>query len=86
MSSADINQKPDYDPLLQRIADYVLDTSIDSSLAYETAHDCLFDSIGCALLAMQFPECTKLLGPAVPMPNVTHGARVPGTAYQLDHC
>ena len=84
MNQSDLNQKPEYDKLLQTLTDYVLDTSIDSPLAYHTAHDCLFDSLGCALLALQFPECQKLLGPAVPMPKLKHGSRVPGTSYQLD--
>ncbi|MFN3164819.1 MAG: bifunctional 2-methylcitrate dehydratase/aconitate hydratase, partial [Pseudohongiellaceae bacterium] len=36
------------------------------------------------LLALRFPECTKLLGPLVPGTTVAHGARVPGTSHELD--
>src|SRR5438128_5274009 len=42
------------------------------------------DSLGCALLALNFPACTKLLGPIVPGTVVPHGSRVPGTNFQLD--
>jgi 2-methylcitrate dehydratase len=75
------------DPLLTDIADYVVNYRIDSDEAYRTARYCLMDSLGCALLALKYTACTKLLGPAVPggpggsMPD---GARVPGTGYQLD--
>lgn len=78
------NVKPDYDSVLVAIADYVLNTSIDSSLAYETARWCLLDTLGCGILALSFPECAKLLGPIVPGADLLGGARVPGTAYELD--
>jgi 2-methylcitrate dehydratase len=42
------------------------------------------DTLGCGLLALRFPECTKLLGPQVEGTIVPHGARVPGTQFQLD--
>ena len=57
---------------------------IDRDLAYETAHYCLLDTLGCGLEALEYPACTKLLGPIVPGTIVPHGARVPGTSYQLD--
>ncbi len=73
------------DPLLTTIADYVLAfEAADGSEAMETARLCLMDSLGCAMLALQFPACTKLLGPVVPGANMPGGARVPGTAYELD--
>ncbi|MCC5790992.1 MAG: bifunctional 2-methylcitrate dehydratase/aconitate hydratase [Legionellaceae bacterium] len=78
------NSKPDYDQVMQDIADYVLNTEIDSAAAYETARLCLMDSLGCAMLALNFPECTKLLGPVVPGAGLENGAFVPGTSYQLD--
>ena len=73
------------DPLLTTIADYALafDTA-DRSEAVETARLCLMDSLGCAMLALQFPACTKLLGPVVPGASMPGGARVPGTGYELD--
>jgi 2-methylcitrate dehydratase len=33
---------------------------------------------------LRLPACTKLLGPVVPGATLTNGARVPGTAYELD--
>jgi 2-methylcitrate dehydratase len=42
------------------------------------------DTLGCGLEALEYPACTKLLGPIVPGTVVPNGARVPGTSYQLD--
>lgn len=78
------NVKPDYDQVIADIADYVLNKKIDSVLAYETARLCLMDTLGCGMLALNFSECTKLLGPVVPGATLTGGARVPGTNYELD--
>jgi 2-methylcitrate dehydratase len=81
---ADANLRPDPDPELVAIADYVCDVEIDSAEAMTTARHCLMDSLGCALLALQYPECTKHLGPIVPGSSVPHGAKVPGTPFVLD--
>lgn len=78
------NVRPDYDPELQKIADYVLDYRIDSDEALDTARNCLMDTLGCGLLALRFPECTKHLGPLVEGTVVPNGARVPGTSFRLD--
>lgn len=78
------NIKPDYDQVMLDIADYVLNTQIDSPLAYETARLCLMDTLGCGMLALNFPECSKLLGPVVPGAILPGGARVPGTNFELD--
>ncbi|KTD35610.1 2-methylcitrate dehydratase [Legionella moravica] len=78
------NVKPDYDQVIVDIVDYVLNTKIDSVLAYETARLCLMDTLGCGLLALNFSECTKLMGPVVPGATLSGGARVPGTDYELD--
>ncbi|MGL6030441.1 MAG: 2-methylcitrate dehydratase, partial [Legionella sp.] len=78
------NVKPDYDAVIENIVDYVLNTTIDSALAYETARLCLMDTLGCGMLALNFTECTKLMGPVVPGANLVGGARVPGTNYELD--
>ncbi|WP_458525401.1 2-methylcitrate dehydratase [Onishia taeanensis] len=83
-TTAEANVRPDYDAELQRIADYVLDYRIDSAEALETARHCLMDTLGCGLLALRFPECTKHLGPLVEGTVVPHGARVPGTSFRLD--
>jgi 2-methylcitrate dehydratase len=76
--------RPQPDSVLVDIADYILSYKIDSPLPYETARNCLMDTIGCGLEALEYPACTKLLGPIVPGTVVPNGARVPGTSYQLD--
>ncbi|MGQ3887742.1 bifunctional 2-methylcitrate dehydratase/aconitate hydratase [Legionella sp. CNM-1927-20] len=78
------NIKPDYDKVIVDIVDYVLNYKIESIAAYETARFCLMDTLGCGILALNFPECTKLLGPIVPGADLPGGARVPGTQYELD--
>lgn len=78
------NVKPDYDQVIKTIAAYVVNTPISSMEAFETARYCLMDALGCAMLALNFPACTKLLGPIVPGAILPGGARVPGTAYELD--
>ncbi|MBO9352781.1 bifunctional 2-methylcitrate dehydratase/aconitate hydratase [Bordetella petrii] len=84
MSAPISNVRPDPDQVLVDIADYVLDYRIDSALAYETARNCLIDTLGCGLEALEYPACRKLLGPIVPGTVVPHGAKVPGTQFQLD--
>jgi 2-methylcitrate dehydratase len=74
----------EFDKELVDIADYVLDYKVESALAYETARHCLIDTLGCGLEALEYPACKKLLGPIVPGTVVPHGARVPGTQFQLD--
>ncbi|MGG4042746.1 bifunctional 2-methylcitrate dehydratase/aconitate hydratase [Bacillus smithii] len=78
------NEKQQVDPLLNEIADYVLDKEIKSNEAFETARYVLIDTLGCGILALRYPECTKLLGPIVPGTIVPNGSRVPGTSYVLD--
>ncbi|MHA7926488.1 MAG: 2-methylcitrate dehydratase [Marinobacter sp.] len=80
----DLNERPDYDEVLQKIADYVLTYEITSEEAWKTARYCLMDTLGCGLLALRFPECTKHLGPLVDGTVVPHGSRVPGTPHRLD--
>lgn len=84
LSNADLNIRPAYDQVIQDIADYVLNYTIDSAEAMNTARYCLMDTLGCGLLALGFPECTKHLGPLVEGTVVPHGARVPGTSFCLD--
>jgi 2-methylcitrate dehydratase len=83
-SIADENVRQAFDTELNAIATYALQHPIKSDLAYSTASLCLMDALGCAMLALQYPACTKLLGPIVPGTSVPIGARVPGTAYLLD--
>jgi 2-methylcitrate dehydratase len=77
-------ETPPFDDVLVRIADYVMSPLTASGEAYATARLCLLDSLGCGLLALNFPECTKLLGPVVAGAELRDGARVPGTRYELD--
>ena len=84
MSSSHETARPAPDRVLLDIADYVTEGDEPSELAYETAHYCLLDTLGCGLEALGYPACAKLLGPIVPGTVVPHGARVPGTQFQLD--
>jgi 2-methylcitrate dehydratase len=78
------NVRPQPDQVLVDIANYVHDYQIVSSEAYDTARNCLMDTLGCGFEALDYPACTKLLGPVVPGTIVPHGAKVPGTQFQLD--
>ena len=84
MSQYISNVRPKPDQVLVDIADYVLNYKIESHEAYETARYCLLDTMGCGLEALEYPECTKLLGPIVMGTVVPNGARVFGTQFQLD--
>lgn len=77
------NQQP-FDQEIQDIVDYVLNYEVKSEIAYKTAWSCLLDTIGCGLEALEYPACTKLLGPLVPGTKVEKGVRIPGTNYELD--
>lgn len=83
-TNSDPNMRPDFDIVLQKIADYVLNYVIESDEAWRTARYCLMDTIGCGLLALRFPECAKHLGPFVEGTIVPYGSRVPGTSFRLD--
>ncbi len=84
MGSQISNVRPDPDKVLVDIADYVCNYEIQSNEAYDTARNCLMDTLGCGLEALDYPACTKLLGPIVPGTVVPNGAKVPGTEFQLD--
>ncbi len=86
MSNIDIRsaKRADWDQALVDIADYVCDYEVDSNVAFETAHYCLMDTLACGFQALDYPACTKLLGPVVPGATLAGGARVPGTSYELD--
>ena len=77
-------ERADWDRPLVDIADYVCNYEVDSDLALETAHYCLMDTLACGFQALDYPACTKLLGPVVPGATLSGGARVPGTPYELD--
>jgi 2-methylcitrate dehydratase len=78
------NIRPEFDKEIQAIADYVLKFPIKSQLAIETAHYCFLDSLACAMMALSYKQCTKLLGPTVPGATLKNGVRVPGTKYELE--
>ncbi len=84
MSSHISNVRPKPDQVLIDIVDYVTQYKIKSTEAYETARYCLMDTLGCGFEALEYPACTKMLGPIVQGTVVPNGARVPGTQFQLD--
>src|ERR1700683_1455546 len=84
MTASSLNTRPKPDQVISDIAEYVSKYDVSSKLALETARYCLMDTLGCGLEALEYPQCTKLLGPIVPGTVVPNGARVPGTQFQLD--
>lgn len=61
--SAQINNiRPEFDREIVDIVDYVMNYEISSKVAYDTAHYCLLDTLGCGLEALEYPACKKLLG------------------------
>lgn len=80
----DVNERPEYDSIIQDIVDYVLNFQVNDEAVMDTARNCLMDTLGCGLLALRFPDCVKHLGPIVEGTIVPHGARVPGTQFRLD--
>jgi 2-methylcitrate dehydratase len=78
------NIRPEPDKILVDIADYAANYVAASREALDTARYNLMDTLGCGLLALRYPECTKHLGPIVPGATLSNGARVPGTAWQLE--
>ncbi len=86
MSATDIRsaRRPDPDKVLVDIADYVDGYRIKSDAAWDTARYCLMDTLACGFQALDYPACTKLLGPVVPGATMPGGTRVPGTSYELD--
>lgn len=69
---------------LTDIADYVLRYRARNRKVLDIARLRFTDTLACALDALDYPDCTKLLGPYVRGTVVPNGARVPGTAYVLD--
>ncbi len=84
MSANVSNIRPEPDKILLDIADYAANYVSESPEAIDTARYNLMDTLGCGLLALRYPECTKLLGPVVPGATLANGARVPGTPWQLE--
>lgn len=84
MTSHISNIRPKTDQVIVDIVNYVTKYKITSEAAYETARNCLIDTLGCGLEALEYPACKKLMGPLVPGTIVPNGAKVPGTQFQLD--
>jgi len=84
MSTAISNIRPEPDKILVDLAEYALNYRSTSRAAIDTARYNLIDTLGCGLLALNYRECAKLLGPVVPGAVLANGARVPGTEWQLD--
>ena len=81
----DASRSTSFDKVITDIADYVINFDVTvSNEAMQTARYCFMDTIGCGLYALQYPACTKMLGPIVPGATLENGARVPGTSYELD--
>lgn len=84
MSSYISNVRPAPDQVIVDIADYIIDYEIESAEAFDTARNCLIDTLGCGFEALDYPACRKILGPVIEGTVVPNGAKVPGTSYQLD--
>jgi 2-methylcitrate dehydratase len=84
MTSTASNIHPEPDPIVVEIAEYASNYVPAREEALDTARYCLMDTLGCGLLALRYPECTKHLGPVVPGATLAKGTRIPGTDWQLE--
>jgi 2-methylcitrate dehydratase len=84
MGTSPSNIRPAPDEVLTAIADYVTGSGQAVQEARDTARLCVMDALGCAMAALNYPACTRLLGPLTPGTVVTDGAHIPGTSFQLD--
>lgn len=65
--SAQINNiRPEFDREIVDIVDYVMNYEISSKVAYDTAHYCLLDTLGCGLEALEYPACKNCWGQLSP--------------------
>ncbi|WP_138419567.1 bifunctional 2-methylcitrate dehydratase/aconitate hydratase [Aquibacillus sediminis] len=77
------NNRHNFDSVIEAIAEYVLREDVGDNESMAVAKDVIMDSMGCAMLSLNYQACTKLLGPVVPT-SVDIGSQVPGTDYYLD--
>jgi 2-methylcitrate dehydratase len=77
-------QRSEPDEVLTQIASFVSAPPPISALAFETARQCLMDTLACGLMALKVPACARLIAPVVPGAVMPGGARVPGTSLELD--
>ncbi len=81
----EINDKTkNFDELLQVVADYTLTNRDEDNSTLKDASYCLIDSLGCALEALEYHACTKILGPMFEETTTSMGSRIPGTNLILD--
>jgi len=74
-----------FDTLLVAFASYASQPSPRfAQAARATASLCLMDALACLAPARHDPDCRRIIGPIVPGATLPGGARVPGTALELD--
>ena len=66
-ANVDMNQRPEPDQVLVDIAEYVDNYEITSDEAYDTARNCLIDTLGCGLLALRFPSAPSTWARSFPV-------------------
>ena len=84
MSASIANQRPAFDRALRDIAHYVHGPRSHGARAWQAAHYCLIDSLGCAFEARGYAACNSVIAPLISNAVVPLGARVPATPWQLD--
>ena len=72
------------DDVTREIAEYVANYQVKDEAALDAAHLCLIDTLGCGFEGLSNAECRKFLGPLFPLGETGRGARVPGTALDID--
>lgn len=72
------------DEVIKELAAYTAHPPVFSENAYFHAKLSFLDALSCAFSALQFPECSRLLGPWTEEDSPIHGARVIGTPYKLN--
>lgn len=77
-------RKIEPDEVLAEIANYTLREDAVGAETRRVAHIAFMDFLGCAFAALDEQDCLRLIRPLAPQMKVPGGARVPGTAYELD--
>lgn len=70
--------------VIDAIADYVMAPGAWPDTTLRTARLCLVDALGCALGALDDPDCHRLLSPLFEPSNNWEAIPVPGTPWRLD--
>lgn len=80
--SAQINNiRPEFDREIVDIVDYVMNYEISSKVAYDTAHYCLLDTLGCGLEALEYPACKNFWGQLSPAPSYPTACASPELSF-----